>query len=138
MLKNVVAIVFILVFIVELYLSAAGSSHRKKKKLKDWNTVKGKVESVEKVQDELTRKNVIELTVRTDDGHTVYSKHSPVFCIYEKGEEVELMEKDGVHRFLGNDRVNRQGRKETLLGTLPLLGLILVAAVLSFLSHIWS
>ena len=37
-----------------------------------------------------------------------------MFCIYEKGEEVELIEKDGVHRFIGNDRVHKKGIRETL------------------------
>ena len=51
------------------------------------------------------------------------------------GEEVDLMELNGVHRFLGNDRVDKKGRKETLLGTLPLLGLIIICALITFLAH---
>ena len=51
----------------------------------------------------------------------------------EVGEEVELMEKDGYHRFLGNDRVNARAKKELLWGTIPMLVLIAGIAALSFL-----
>ncbi len=138
MIKNIIAVVFIIIFLVELFFSSAGSAHRKKKKLKGWNVVKGKIKSVEKIQDELSKRTVSELTIKTDNGNTVYAKQSPMFCIYEKGEEVELIEKDGVHRFIGNDRVHKQGIKETLIGTLPLLGFIMIAAILSYLAHVWG
>ena len=138
MIKNIVAVVFMIIFLIELYFCTAGSNHRKKKIPKGWNKVSGKVESVEKVRDEISQRSYVEVTVRMPDGRRVYSKHSPTFCIYEKGEEVEMMEMDGVHRFVGNDRVNRRGIKETLLGTLPMLILIVFAAVLSYLAHIWS
>jgi hypothetical protein len=61
---------------------------------------------------------------------TVYARIGTM-CIYEVGEEVELMEKDGYHRFLGNDRVNAKGKKELLWGTIPLLVIIIGVAVLS-------
>ena len=136
--KNVVACIFMIIFLVELYFCSAGSAHRKKKKLKDWTPVKGKIKSIEKVQDEFTKRNVMELTIRTDGGNTIYAKQSPMFCIYEKGEEVELIEKEGVHRFIGNDRVHKKGVKETLIGVIPMLVLIGLAALLSYLAHIWS
>ena len=136
--KNVVACIFMIIFLVELYFCSAGSAHRKKKKLKDWTPVMGKIKSIEKVQDEFTKRNVMELTIRTDGGNTIYAKQSPMFCIYEKGEEVELIEKDGVHRFIGNDRVHKKGVKETLIGVIPMLVLIGLAALLSYLAHIWS
>ncbi len=138
MVRNIAAIFFVIVFIVEMYLCSAGSNHRKRKKLKGWRSTTGKIISVEKVQDEISHRNYMEVTVESADGHTVYSKHSPMFCIYEKGEEVELIEKDGVHRFIGNDRVGRQGRKEMLLGTIPMLVLILISALISYLAYIWS
>ena len=136
--KNVVACIFMVIFLVELYFCSAGSAHRKRKKLKDWTPVKGKIKSIEKVQDEFTKRSVMELTIRTDGGNTVYAKQSPMYCIYEKGEEVELIEKDGVHRFIGNDRVHKKGVKETLIGVIPMLVLIGLAALLSYLAHIWS
>lgn len=138
MLKNAIAVVFVIIFLIELFFASAGSAHRKKKKLKGWNVVKGKIKSVEKVQDELTKRSVMELTIKTDNGNTVYAKQSPMFCIFEKGEEVELIEKDGVHRFIGNDRVHKKGIKETLIGTLPMLGFILIAMLLSYLAHVWG
>jgi len=138
MLKNAIAVVFVIIFLIELFFASAGSAHRKKKKLKGWNVVKGKIKSVEKVQDELTKRTVVELTIKTDNGNTVYAKQSPMFCIFEKGEEVELIEKDGVHRFIGNDRVHKKGVKETLIGTLPMLGFILIAMILSYLAHVWG
>ena len=95
--KNIVAVIFMVVFLVELYFCSAGSAHRKKKKLKNWTPVTGKIKSIEKVMDPMARKNVMELTILTDGGNTVYAKQSPLFCIYEKGEEVELIEKEGVH-----------------------------------------
>ena len=131
MLKNAIAVVFVIIFLIELFFASAGSAHRKKKKLKGWNVVKGKIKSVEKVQDELTKRNVMELTIKTDNGNTVYAKQSPMFCIFEKGEEVELIEKDGVHRFIGNDRVHKKG-------TLPMLGFILIAMLLRYLAHVWG
>ena len=138
MLKNAIAVVFVIIFLIELFFASAGSAHRKKKKLKGWNVVKGKIKSVEKVQDELTKRNVMELTIKTDNGNTVYAKQSPMFCIFEKGEEVELIEKDGVHRFIGNDRVHKKGIKETLIGTLPMLGFILIAMLTGYLAHVWG
>ena len=138
MLQNIIAVIFTVVLIVELFICTAASNHRKKKKLKEWNLAKGKIKKIEKVQDELTHRNFMELTIISDDGHTVYSKHSPMFCIYEKGEEVELIEKDGVHKFIGNDRVNSRAKKEFLLGTLPMLVLVAIAALLSILTHIWT
>ncbi len=138
MVRNIVAVVFTIVFLVELYFCSAGSNHRRRKRLKGWNQTTGKIIGVEKVQDEISRKNYVEVTVESADGHTVYSKHSPMFCIYEKGEEVELIEKDGVHRFIGNDRVARQGRKELLIGTIPMLVLIMISALISYLAYLWS
>ncbi len=135
MFKNIAAVVFVIVFLIELYFSAAGSAHRKKKRLKGWNATTGRIVSREKIFDNFTRKNCIELTIKTESGNTAYSKQSPMFCIFEEGEDVELIEKDGVHRFIGNDRVHKQGVKETLLGTIPILALIVLAAVLSAFAH---
>ena len=136
--KNIIMIVFIIVFLIEMYFCSAGSAHRKTRKLKGWNTVKGKIKSIDQVSDSLTRRNYMELTIITDSGSTVYAKQSPIFCKYEKGEEVELIEKDGVHRFIGNDRLHKQGVKETLLGTIPFIVLVGLAALLSFLYNLWS
>lgn len=138
MFKNIAAVVFVIVFLVELYFSAAGSAHRKKKRLKDWNPVKGRIESKKKIYDELARKNVIEMTIKTEAGNTVYTKQNTMFCIFDEGEEVELIEKNGIHRFIGNDRVHKQGVKETLLGVIPILVIIVVAAVLSLLANSWG
>lgn len=138
MFKNIAAVVFVIVFLVELYFSAAGSAHRKKKRLKDWNPVRGRIESKKKIYDELARKNVIEMTIKTEAGNTVYTKQNTMFCIFDEGEEVELIEKNGIHRFIGNDRVHKQGVKETLLGVIPILVIIVVAAVLSLLANSWG
>ncbi len=138
MLKNIIAVAFMLVLLVEMYFITAGSNHRKKKKLKGWNPASGKITKIEDVNDAYTRKSYKELTITTKDGHTVYSKQSPMFCIYRTGEKVELIEKDGVHRFIGNDRVNAKARKELLIGTIPMIMLILIAALISYLAYIWS
>ena len=138
MVQNIIAVVFVIVFLVELYFLSASSAHKKRKKLKNWNVVTGKIKSIEKTQDELTHKSVKEMTIVTDSGHTVYAKQSPMFCIFEEGETVELIEKDGVHRFIGNDRVHKQGVKENILGVVPFLVLVGIAGLLSFLAHIWG
>ncbi|MCR5214495.1 MAG: hypothetical protein K6E10_08750 [Eubacterium sp.] len=138
MVKNIVMILFIIVFLVELYFCSAGSAHRKAKKLKGWNTVKGKIKSIEKTEDPLTHRSYMELTIKTDGGSTVYAKQSQFFCNYEKGEEVELIEKDGVHKFIGNDRVHKQGIKETLIGTIPFIVLVGIAGLISYMAHLWS
>ena len=138
MFKNIAAVVFVIVFLVELYYSAAGSAHRKKKRLKDWTPVKGTIESIEKIYDQLARKNVMEMTIITEAGNTVYTKQNTMFCIFEEGEEVELIEKNGIHRFIGNDRVHKQGVRETLLGVVPILVLIVIAAVLSLVANAWG
>ena len=138
MLKNIIAVAFVIVFLIEMFFAAAGSEHRKKKKLKDWNVVTGKIKSMEKIEDEMTHRAVIEMTIKTKGGNTVYAKQSPMFCCYEKGEEVELIEKDGVHRFIGNDRVHKKGVKETILGVVPFLVLVGIAALISYLAHIWG
>ena len=62
MVKNIIAVIFIIIFLVELFFSSAGSAHRKKKKLKGWNVVKGRIKSIEKVQDEMTHKTYMEMT----------------------------------------------------------------------------
>ena len=100
MVRNIVAVIFVIVFLVELFYATAGSAHRKKRKIKGWNVVTGKIKSMEKVEDPMTHRAVIEMTIKTKNGNTVYAKQSPMFCCYEKGEEVELIEKDGVHRFI--------------------------------------
>ncbi len=130
--KSIAAIVMILVFLVELYLATAGSQHKKKKLLKGWNRTRGTIRSIEKVQDNLgaSRKTYMELTIDAESGQTVYARIGTL-CIYEVGEEVELMEKDGYHRFLGNDRVNARAKKELFWGTVPMLVLIAGIAALS-------
>ena len=136
MFKNIAAVVFVIVFLVELYYAAAGSAHRKKKKLKGWNPVKGTIESKEKLFDQLAHRNVIEMKIISESGNTVYAKQSPIFCIFDEGEEVELIEKDGVHRFIGNDRVHKRGVRETLIGTIPMLVLIVIAIILSVVANV--
>jgi len=127
---------FVICFLgVEMYFCTAGNRHRKKKILKGWNPVKGTITAIEKKVDEISRKSYVELTIAAPEGRTVYSKLDS-FCIYEVGEEVDLMEMNGVHRFLGNDRVDKKGRKETLIGTLPLLVLIVICAVITFIAHL--
>lgn len=138
MVRNIVAVIFVIVFLVELFYATAGSAHRKKRKIKGWNVVTGKIKSMEKVEDSMTHRAVIEMTIKTKNGNTVYAKQSPMFCCYEKGEEVELIEKDGVHRFIGNDRVHKKGVKETIIGTVPFLVMVGIAALISYLSFIWS
>lgn len=138
MVRNIVAVIFVIVFLVELFYATAGSAHRKKRKIKGWNVVTGKIKSMEKVEDPMTHRSVIEMTIKTKNGNTVYAKQSPMFCCYEKGEEVELIEKDGVHRFIGNDRVHKKGVKETIIGTVPFLVMVGIAALISYLSFIWS
>ena len=130
--KNIAAIVMILALCVELYLCTAGSQHKKKKLLKGWNKTKGTIRSIDKVQDNVgaSRKSYMELTIDAESGQTVYARLG-MMCIYEVGEEVELMEKDGYHRFLGNDRVNARAKKELLWGTIPMVVLIAAIAVLS-------
>jgi hypothetical protein len=59
-----------------------------------------------------------------------------MFCIFDEGEEVELIEKDGVHRFIGNDRVHKRGVRETLIGTIPMLVLIVIAIILSVVANV--
>ncbi len=136
MFKNIAAVVFVIVFLFELYYAAAGSAHRKKKKLKGWNPVKGTIESKEKLFDQIAHRNVIEMTIISESGNTVYAKQSPMFCIFDEGEEVELIEKDGVHRFIGNDRVHKRGVRETLIGTIPMLVLIVIAIILSVVANV--
>ena len=138
MVRNIVAVIFVIVFLVELFYATAGSAHRKKRKIKGWNVVTGKIKSMEKVEDPMTHRAVIEMTIKTKNGNTVYAKQSPMFCCYEKGEEVELIEKDGVHRFIVNDRVHKKGVKETIIGTVPFLVMVGIAALISYLSFIWS
>jgi hypothetical protein len=136
MIRNIVGVIFVIVFLVSLFFASAGSAHRKKKKIKGWNVVTGKIKSMEKVQDELTHRTVIEMTIKTKSGSTVYAKQSPMFCIFDEGEEVELIEKDGVHRFIGNDRVHKRGVRETLIGTIPMLVLIVIALILSVVANV--
>ena len=138
MFQNIVVLVFVVALLVELYLCAAGANHRRNKKLKGWNPVKGTITSITEKYDEFARKKVKELTIKSETGNTVYSKQNTVFCIYEEGEEVELIEKDGVHRFIGNERVHAQGVKETLIGTIPMIIMVIIAGVLSYLAHVWG
>ncbi len=131
--KHIAAIVMIIALLVELYLCTAGSQHKKKKLLKGWNKTKGTIRSIEKKQDNVgaSRKSYTELTIDAENGQTVYAKIG-MMCIYEEGEEVDLMEKDGYHRFLGNDRVNAKGKKELFWGTIPMIVLIAGIAALSY------
>lgn len=131
MIKNIAAAMIVLIFAIELYFATKGSQHRKKKHLKGWNIVKGSISSIEKKVDDRTKKNYYELTIETETDRTVTAKEG-IFSIYEVGEEVLLQEKNGYHRFMGNDRVDRQGRKEMLIGTVPLLVIVALAALLTF------
>ncbi|MCR5148213.1 MAG: hypothetical protein K6C35_04505 [Eubacterium sp.] len=131
MVKNLAAIVIVMLFCIELYFSMKGSQHRKKKHIKGWNIVKGRIVSTEKKMDMISRKNIVELTIETESGRTVTAKEG-IFSLYEPGEEVLLQEKDGYHKFIGNDRSDRQGRKELLIGIIPMLVVVGIAALLSF------
>ena len=131
MIKNLAILVVVMIFGFELYISTKGSQHRKKKRIKGWNIVKGNILSTEKKRDERTGKSYVELIIETTTGRTVTEKDG-IFAIYEVGEEVLLQEKDGYHRFIGNDRVDKIGRKELLLGLIPMVAIIGIAAILSF------
>jgi hypothetical protein len=130
MIKNLTAVIVMIVLLIELYLCAASAQHRRKKLLKGWNPVKGRIREIEKKNDMISHKNYVELTIDAPDDRTVYAKVGNL-CIYEVGEEVDLMEMDGVHRFRGNERVDKKGKKELLLGTLPMLGILIIAMALS-------
>lgn len=132
MVKNIAAVFIVLIFAVELFLATKGSQHRKKKRLKGWNLVKGNVVSTEKKRDIISGKTVVELTIETETGRTVTAKDG-IFSLYEPGEEVMLQEKNGYHKFIGNDRSDRQGRKELLLGTVPMIVIVGLAALMTFL-----
>ena len=99
MVKNIAAVFIVLIFAVELFLATKGSQHRKKKRLKGWNLVKGNVVSTEKKRDIISGKTVVELTIETETGRTVTAKDG-IFSLYEPGEEVMLQEKDGYHKFI--------------------------------------
>ena len=126
MIKNLAILVVVMIFGFELYISTKGSQHRKKKRIKGGNIL-----STEKKRDERTGKSYVELIIETTTGRTVTEKDG-IFSIYEVGEEVLLQEKDGYHRFIGNDRVDKIGRKELLLGLIPMVAIIGIAAILSF------
>ncbi|SCW51252.1 hypothetical protein SAMN05660484_01401 [Eubacterium ruminantium] len=131
MIKNLAILIVVMIFGFELYISTKGSQHRKKKRIKGWNIVKGNILSTEKKRDARTGKSYVELIIETTTGRTVTEKDG-IFSIYEVGEEVLLQEKDGYHRFIGNDRVDKIGRKELLLGLIPMVAIIGIAAILSF------
>lgn len=132
MVKNLAALIVMTVLIVELLFCTRANQHKKKKLLKGWNPTKGVIRSIEKGYDQITRKNYVELNIEAAEGRTVYAKIG-TFCIYEVGEEVELMEKEGVHRFRGNDRVDREGRKELLIGTVPMAVILTISVILSII-----
>ena len=93
MIKNLAILVVVMIFGFELYISTKGSQHRKKKRIKGWNIVKGNILSTEKKRDERTGKSYVELIIETTTGRTVTEKDG-IFSIYEVGEEVLLQEKD--------------------------------------------
>lgn len=134
MIKTVIEIFAIILFGIEVYFCAAANQHRRKKLIKGWNPVKGTISSIEKKNDGISGKTYSELTIAGPEDRTVYAKVEPLFCIYEPGEEVDLMELNGVHRFRGNERVDKKGRKEVILGTVPLLGFILIVVLISLIS----
>jgi hypothetical protein len=135
MLKVFIELLVICLLGVEMYFCTAGNRHRRKKILKGWNPVKGTITAIDKKVDDISKKSYVELTIAAPEDRTVYAKLDN-FSIYEVGEEVDLMELNGVHRFLGNERVDKKGRKETLIGTLPLLALIVVCAVITLIAHL--
>lgn len=132
MIKNLAAVIIIIVLAVELYLASNGQQHKKKKLLSGWNRVNGTIISIEKKPDELTKKTIYELYIETEAGNKVYAKEG-IFCIYEVGETVELQEKDGYHKLLGNDRVSARGKKEMFWGIVPILIIVGISLVLSIL-----
>jgi hypothetical protein len=128
--KNVAALIIVVFFAVELYLASAGSQHKKKKRLSGWNLVPGRIVSIEKKVDSSSRKTIYELQIETQDGRTIYAKEG-IFCIYEEGEAVDLQEKDGYHKLLGNDRVGNRGKKESFWGIVPVLVILAISVVCS-------
>lgn len=132
MIKNIAAIIIVIFFAGELYLAAAGNQHKKKKLLSGWNKVPGRIVSIEKKTDQIDRKTYYELQIETESGRTIYAKEG-IFCIYEEGETVELQEKGGYHKLLGNDRVGDRGRKELFWGLFPVFLVIGVSIVCSIL-----
>ena len=128
--RNLAALIITLVFAVELYLCAAAEQHRKKKPLKGWNVVKGKITGIEKKEDLINKRPYNELEIEVAGGRKVTAK-AGIFCIYEIGEEVELQEKEGYHKFLGNDRVGKRGNKELFWGLVPVLVIIGISIICS-------
>ena len=59
MIKNIVAVVFVIVLLVELYFCSAGSNHRKKKKLKGWNPTTGKIKKIDRFMQEMSARVII-------------------------------------------------------------------------------
>ena len=130
--QHVFSILVIIYLAVELYFCSAGSAHKKKRITKGWNPVKGKIRKITSNYDSLAHKTMCELTIKAEDGGVCYAKVSKMFNQYEEGEEVELMELNGVHRFLGCDRVNKKARKELAIGLIPLaviLALLLAVSI---------
>lgn len=132
-LQNAAFLITAIILAVELYFMSASAQHRKKRLHKGWQRSTGVIDSMSSREDHDTqlKKTVTELVIIAENGARVYAKVSPHFNIYEIGEEVELEVKNGYHRMLGNDRVGSRGRKELILGTVPMLIIIGIAAVLS-------
>ena len=53
--------------------------------------------------------------------------------IYKKFQAVEYS-KIYYHRFLGNDRVDAKGKKEQLIGVIPILIIMAIVVVINLLS----
>ncbi|MCR5291797.1 MAG: hypothetical protein K6E28_02775 [Eubacterium sp.] len=132
MVKNISIIIVSIILMVELYLAAAGNSHRMKRVHKGWRKTTGVIDSIVTKYDSLAKKNVAELTIISESGSRVYAKVSNAFCIYEKGETVYLEEKDGYHRFLGNERVGKRGTIEVILGTVPMIIILVGVALMAY------
>lgn len=114
-----------------MYFCAAGSAHRKGRLLKGWNETKGVIREIKKDYDGVNHHSYCELTVEAESGVKCYAKVNPMFNIFEVGEEVDLMEMKGVHRFRGNDRVDKRGRCELMAGIIPIGIIVIVAGIIS-------
>lgn len=132
--SNLFIVVIILILAAELMFLSASSQHRKKRILSGWHPTSGVIRTIEKKYDSLAHRNYCELTIDTESGSVCYAKVGALFNQYEEGEKVDLMELNGVHRFLGNDRMNRKARKELAIGVIPILVLVVLSIIVNALS----
>ncbi len=134
--KEAASLIIVIIMAVELYLVAAGSNHRKKKPEKGANVVKATILSITKKKDAMYDGKINELEVELPDKTSVKVKSgSAYFNVYQIGEEVELQEKNGFYKFLGNDRVAKRSKAELAAGLIPVGILILVNVLITILTQ---